>query len=85
MHERNRPTADFYAALSRTNGAILRARERDPLLWEICRICVDYGAAQLAYVALVDGGAARPVAWAGVANGFLEGLSIPLDPDQAPG
>ena len=85
MRERNRPTADFYAALSRTNGAILRAREREPLLWEICRICVDHGAATLAYVALVQDGAAAPVAWAGSAERFIPGLRIPLDPGVAEG
>ena len=72
--------ADFYAALLRTNGAILRAREREPLLNDICRICVDNGAATLAYVALVDGDAAHPVAWAGPGDAFLPGLTVPLDP-----
>lgn len=85
MRDRDRRAADFYAALSRTNGAILRARERDPLLWDICRICVDCGAATLAYVALVEDGAARPVAWAGADQAFLPGLRIPLDPDLAEG
>jgi diguanylate cyclase (GGDEF)-like protein/PAS domain S-box-containing protein len=85
MGEQKRSAADFYAALSRTNGAILRARERDPLLWEICRICVEHGAAKLAYIALVDDGTARPIAWAGPGEEFLDGLHIPLDPSLPEG
>jgi diguanylate cyclase (GGDEF)-like protein/PAS domain S-box-containing protein len=78
-------TADFYAALLRTNGAILRAREREPLLRDICRICVDHGGAMLAYVALVEGDAAHPVAWAGPGDAFLPGLEVPLDPARPEG
>ena len=74
--------------LSRTSGALLRGRERDPLLREVCRICVEHGAARLAYVALVDGQVARPVAWAGAGDAgddFLHELAIPLDPAQSEG
>jgi diguanylate cyclase (GGDEF)-like protein/PAS domain S-box-containing protein len=85
MRDQDRRTAELYAALSRTNGAILRAREREPLLWEICRICADHVPAQLAYIALVEDGAALPVAWAGPGAAFLHGLRIPLDPDSAEG
>src|SRR5689334_21154260 len=85
MAEGTRPAADLHAARSRTNGAILRARERDPLLWEICRICVEHGAARLAYVALIDDGTARPVAWAGPGEGLLDDLRIPLDPGMPEG
>ena len=73
------PAAALRDALARTSGAILRARERDPLLWDVCRICVEHGAARLAYVALIDGAVARPVAWAGAADDFLRDLVIPLD------
>jgi diguanylate cyclase (GGDEF)-like protein/PAS domain S-box-containing protein len=80
-----RQNADFYTALLRTNGAILRAREREPLLWDICRICVEYGAAKLAFVALVHDDVAHPVAWAGPGDAFLPGLRVPLDATRAEG
>jgi len=79
------PGRSLREALSRTSGAILRARERDPLLWDVCRICVEQGAAKLAYVALVDGGVARPIAWAGASVAFLRDLVIPVDPAQPEG
>jgi diguanylate cyclase (GGDEF)-like protein/PAS domain S-box-containing protein len=79
------PGRSLREALARTSGAILRARERDPLLWDVCRICVEEGAARLAYVALVDGAVARPVAWAGASEAFLRDLVIPLDPAHAEG
>jgi diguanylate cyclase (GGDEF)-like protein/PAS domain S-box-containing protein len=85
MRDRERPTANLYAALSRTNSVILRARERDALLWEICRICVEHGAARLAFIALVDDGAARPVAWAGEAKALVDDLVLPLDAGVAEG
>ena len=79
------PGRSLRAALARTSGAILRARERDPLLWDICRICVEHGAARLAYVALVDGASVRPVAWAGAAEAFLRDLVLSLDPSAPEG
>jgi diguanylate cyclase (GGDEF)-like protein/PAS domain S-box-containing protein len=77
--------ADFYAALSRTNSAIVRIPDPDALFAEICRICVDHGHAKVAYVAIVEGNRARPVAWAGPADVFLDGIDIPVDDPQAVG
>ena len=79
------PAEALRDVLTRTSGAILRARERDPLLLDICRICIDHGAARLAYVAMVENGSARPVAWAGEADAFLRDLSIALDPASPDG
>ncbi len=71
----------FYAALSRTNGAIIRIREPQALFDEICAICVDHGHARMAYIAMADGaGHARAVASAGPADAFLAGIDISLDP-----
>ena len=74
-----RRIADFYAALSRTNGAIVRIPDPPALFDEICRICVEHGHAKVAYVALVDGEIAKPVAWAGPAEPFLDGLHITVE------
>jgi diguanylate cyclase (GGDEF)-like protein/PAS domain S-box-containing protein len=71
----------FYAALSRTNGAIARIREPRILFEEICAICVEQGNALMAYVVMADErGYARPVASAGPAAGFLRGIDLPLNP-----
>ena len=78
MASRASRIVDFYAALSRTNGAIVRIPDPPALFDEICRICVEAGGATVAYVALVEGDVARPVAWAGPAEPFLDGLHIPL-------
>src|SRR5215218_7746228 len=83
MPDSEHRNADFYAALLRTNGAILRAKQQEPLLRDICRVCVEYGGATLAFVALVDGDVARPVAWAGPGDAFLPGLTVPLDAAHA--
>jgi GAF domain-containing protein len=45
---------DLYAALSRTNQGVLRLRDEQPLLDELCRICVDTGHALFAVVMRLD-------------------------------
>jgi PAS domain S-box-containing protein len=71
--------ANFYAALSQTNQAILRTAEPDALFKEICRICVDAGHALIACVYVVDGAHARRVASAGPTESFLAGIPNPWD------
>jgi PAS domain S-box-containing protein len=59
----------IYATLSRVNDAILRARDTQLLLEEICRIVVEGGLYRLAFVASLDPVTLelRPRAFAGVA------------------
>lgn len=59
---------DFYAALSRTNGAIVRATNMQVLFEEICRICVEHGHASVAHVSLVQDGKLVQMAFAGPAH-----------------
>ncbi|CAN0098146.1 unnamed protein product, partial [Phaeothamnion confervicola] len=73
--------ADFYAALSATNQAIVRMHEPQALYAEICRICVANGGATMAFVALVEDGHAVPKAWSGLIDGYLPGILIPLSYD----
>src|SRR5262245_24670522 len=76
----NESARRFYAALSRTNGAIVRIRDPDALLQEICDICVEQGRAKMAYIVIADdAGYARPVASAGPAREFLADIEIPVD------
>jgi diguanylate cyclase (GGDEF)-like protein/PAS domain S-box-containing protein len=69
----------FYAALSRTNSALVRARDATSLFGEVCQICVDHGHAKMAYIVVAREGRATPVAAAGPAREFLEAIDIPLD------
>ena len=76
---------NFYAALSRTNAAIVRMSAPAALYQELCNICVDFGHAHVAFIALVEGPALLPVAWAGPAQDFVDNLAIPLAPGPTAG
>jgi PAS domain S-box-containing protein len=80
VHIREKRHVDFYTALSRTNGAIVRAADAQTLFQQICRICVDHGHASIAYVSLAADAGVKPVAWAGPAEHFLQGFTVSLDP-----
>ncbi|HSP01476.1 MAG TPA: hypothetical protein VLN90_08460, partial [Thioalkalivibrio sp.] len=73
-----------HAMLSAINGAILRIRHKDSLLREACRVAVDTGGFDLAWVGLVDadGRILRPVATAGDALDCLDGLAMVIVPDD---
>ena len=72
---REKRQVDFYKALSRTNGAIVRMSDPQALYQEICTICVEHGHASIAYISLAEDGKATPVAWAGPAEAFIRGFS----------
>lgn len=82
---RVRRLSGFYAVLSHANRALLRLREPQALYQEICRICVEYGHASIAHVALAEDGRAVPVAWAGPAREYLAGIDLSLDPARPEG
>jgi PAS domain S-box-containing protein len=75
-----------YAMLSDVNQAIVRIREPLALFAEACRIAVETGGFRLAWIGLRDAQAngVRPVAHAGVADGYLEKLRIELGADGGP-
>lgn len=77
----------IHAVLSGINGAILRTRERQPLLDAACRIAVDHGGFQLAFVGLRDPASnlVRPVACAGPAAAYIDDLKISSDEQTAEG
>jgi PAS domain S-box-containing protein len=85
VEARERRQRDFYKALSRTNGAIVRMTSPQALYREICATCVEHGHASIAYISLVRGEWVRPVAWAGPAEGFLDGFEVTLDPSVPEG
>ncbi len=67
----------IYETLSMAYEAIVRIRERLPLFEQICRVLVDQGQLRLAWVAEIDDhGWAVPVARAGQADGYLDGIRV---------
>ncbi len=69
-----------YAVLSDVNQSIVRVRESTALFAEACRIAVETGGFRMAWVGLLDAktNSVRPVAHAGVTDGYLEKLQIEL-------
>jgi PAS domain S-box-containing protein len=78
-HERAQRLANFYAALSRTNQAILRIKDPLALYDEVCRICVDGGHARMACIYLAREDHAQRVAQAGPAESAFAELPSPWD------
>ncbi len=68
----------IHAALSQTNQAIVRIRDREVLSQEVCRIAVEHGLMRMAWVGLVDPatGLVRPAAHHGFEAGYLDQLRI---------
>ena len=71
----------LYVVLSQISEAIVRVRDLETLLIEICRIAVEYGHFRMVWVGLVDKEQSiiRPVAHAGFEDGYLATIHIPLD------
>lgn len=73
--------------LLEARAAVLRAGDRATLLDGVCRALTEGGLAPLAWVGWLDTEArqVRPVAGAGVAQGYLDNLIVPMDPPGAGG
>jgi signal transduction histidine kinase len=73
----------IHAALSQTNAAIVRIRDRDALYQEVCRIAVEHGLLRMAWVGLVDPVTAlvKPAAHHGFEQGYLNDLRISVSED----
>jgi signal transduction histidine kinase len=68
----------LYVFLSETNQAIVRARTRDELFHEICRVAVEHGQFAMAWIGIAESasGLVNPVAWWGHEDGYLRNLGI---------
>ncbi|HWI57216.1 MAG TPA: PAS domain S-box protein, partial [Bacillota bacterium] len=68
----------LYAAMSQVNQAVVRAGSRDELIREVCRVLVEFGGFQTAWVGWVDDTAAELVGLAqfGSAAEHLAGIRI---------
>lgn len=74
--------------LSATNMALVRARSEASFLDEVCHALVGLGGYLLAWVGLADEGdgcAVRPVARAGVDQGYVDGLQLSATDDDPRG
>ncbi len=62
-----------YAVSNQINQAIVRCREKDQLFNEACRIAIEYGQFQMAWIGIVDAktNLVEPVAYSGVEEGYL--------------
>ena len=67
----------IYATLSRADEAIVRIRQRLPLLERVCRVLVEQGRLRMAWVGEIDqDGWIAPVAHAGAVQGYFESIRI---------
>jgi diguanylate cyclase (GGDEF)-like protein/PAS domain S-box-containing protein len=93
MTERNRVACqiarlkDMYAILSETNQAIMRAQDQDALFREVCRIAVDHGHFELAWIGLVDAetGLIRAAVSSGPAAPSLSTVRVCIDANHPEG
>lgn len=72
----------LYRVISQVNEAIVRARNRETLFQDICRVIVESGRFKLAWIGLLDEvtQTIRPTAATGDNQDYLEGLVISVDP-----
>jgi diguanylate cyclase (GGDEF)-like protein/PAS domain S-box-containing protein len=78
---------DCYAVLSEANNAIIRASERQALFDAICRVAVEHGRFQFAWIGELDQEtrALTPIAVAGDHRDYPYRLELSADPDVVGG
>ena len=84
--ERIRQLNRLYAVLTQASRAIVRIRTRDELSREICRIIVEEGRFQMAWLGLVEAetGLVIPIATCPPEEDYVSGIDITVD-NQQPG
>ncbi len=75
---------DVYAALSQTNQSIVRITNQEDLFRNTCKIAVEFGHFQLAWIGMVDKSTNDlvPVAMAGSEVDYLDGVGVSADPES---
>ena len=68
----------LYAFLSQANQTIVRARTRDELFQEICRVAVEHGQFAMAWIGTPESGSGliQPIAWWGQEDGYLQNVRL---------
>jgi PAS domain S-box-containing protein/diguanylate cyclase (GGDEF)-like protein len=71
----------IHTVLAGINNAIVRIRDRQHFLDEVCRIAVEDGQFAAAWIGMLDSKSLRirPVACAGIGSDFLKGLEVSID------
>lgn len=66
------------------NSAIVRIRDRNELLEEVCRVAVDVGQFKLAWIGSIDPetGEGRVVAWSGGTEAYIDQVRLSAAPDS---
>ena len=77
----------LYRVISKSSEAILRMKDRHSLFSEASRLAVEEGGLRMAWIGLVDekDKFVRPAASYGVVDGYLDLISISIDPDLPEG
>ena len=72
-----------YSVLSGINTTIVRVHERDELFAEACRIAVEHGKFEMAWIGMLDtdSGKVKPAAIAGRDEGYLDQIVLTTDED----
>jgi GAF domain-containing protein len=70
-----------YSILSNINQAIVRTRDRDKLLSDVCKIAVEDGLMKMAWIGIVDKqlNIVKPVSCNGYVEGYLDKIKITLN------
>lgn len=78
---------NLYAALSATNEAIIRLRDRDAIFARICQIAVEQAGFAFAWIGMLDTatGEVRPAARFGEDRGYVDLLQVNIDPERPEG
>ncbi|NDU85839.1 MAG: EAL domain-containing protein [Ferrovum sp.] len=76
--------SNLYHALSEINQAIVRMDTKDNLFPLVCRMAVEYAGFAMAWIGQVSTKRDRvvPVVWFGEGTQYLEGISLPLQPEN---
>jgi diguanylate cyclase (GGDEF)-like protein/PAS domain S-box-containing protein len=72
-----------HGVLSGINSLIVRVADRTELLWEACRLAVEYGRFRMAWCSWLDPQTRQitPVAWAGDGPDLAQAMAARLEPD----
>jgi PAS domain S-box-containing protein len=76
----------LYSVISRVSQAIVRIKDKDRLFAEVCKIIVEIGEFNMAWIGLIDNETqiVKPTAYAGNENGYLsimKPISVSNDPE----
>jgi PAS domain S-box-containing protein len=78
---------NLYAALSATNRAIIRLRDREALFMRFCQIAVEQAGFAFAWIGLLDASTSevRTAARFGEDRGYVDQLQVSIDPERPEG